>query len=146
MALEKNLSFSVQSDQESIPVYCDPEKIIQVLRNLLFNAIKFSDEGTVITILSKSESSADGIGLQKITISNYGTIIPDEELESIFGEFIQSSKTKTGAGGTGLGLAIARQILRGHNCRIIAKNGTDGSTIFQFNLPQEERQLTSSSD
>jgi len=144
MTMEKNLRFSIKSDNESIPVYCDPEKIIQVLRNLLFNAIKFSDDSGVITIQSKQEPSADGDLIQKIIISNYGIAIPEEELESIFGEFVQSSKTKTGAGGTGLGLAISRQILHDHNCTINAKTEVDGATVFQFNLPRDENQLTGS--
>jgi len=114
---------------------------MQVLRNLLFNAIKFSDKKSVVKIQSEKKCDENGHCTRNVIISNFGTTIPDEELSSIFGEFIQSSKTKTGAGGTGLGLAISRQILRDHNCDIIAKTGADGETMFQFNLPLDENQV-----
>jgi len=144
MAMEKNLRFSVQSNEDTIPVYCDPEKIMQVIRNLLFNAIKFSNESGIINIFSKNKPTENGNCKQNIVISNYGVPIPEEELEAIFGEFIQSSKTKTGAGGTGLGLAISRQILCDHNCSITARIDDDGATVFQFTLPHNKKQLTSS--
>lgn len=144
MAMEKGLEFSIKNNAEQIPVYCDSEKIMQVLRNLLFNAIKFSDETGVITIQIEQDEIPGESSTQKISISNYGATIPEDELDSIFSEFVQSSKTKTGAGGTGLGLTITRQILRDHNCSIYAKKGNDGETLFQFNLPLDETHFTSS--
>ncbi len=146
MAMENSLTFSIQSEEHTIPVYCDPEKIMQVLRNLFLNAIKFSDAEGVIEIFNEKESAANESSMQSIAVSNYGVTIPPEELDSIFGEFIQSTKTNTGAGGTGLGLAISRQILRDHNCSIIAKTGENGATIFQFTLPHDKKQLTSLTD
>ena len=141
MAMEKEIHFSVENDDEQILIFCDAERIMQVLRNLLFNAIKFSDKEGVVKIQSEKKCDENGNCTQKVTISNFGTTIPDEELDSIFGEFVQSSKTKTGAGGTGLGLAISRQILRDHNCYICAKTGSEGETIFQFDLPLDEAHL-----
>lgn len=143
MAMEKNLHFSIYGDEKVIVVYCDPDKIMQVFRNLLFNAIKFSYEDGVISIHCEKVAESDGNSRQNVMISNYGIPIPAEELESIFGEFIQSSKTKTGAGGTGLGLAISRQILCDHCCSITASTGDDGATIFQFTLPRTKTQANS---
>ncbi len=143
MAMEKDLRFSVQSDEETIVVYCDPDKIIQVLRNLLFNAIKFSNEDGLINIYCEKAEESNESSMQNVAISNYGIPIPDDELKSIFGEFIQSSKTKTGAGGTGLGLAISRQILTDHCCSISASTADDGATIFQFTLPRNKKQVSS---
>ena len=144
MAMEKKLHFTIENDETKIPVYCDPEKVMQVLRNILFNAIKFSDEQTEIRINCDRFYETDGSDKQKVTISNYGITIPEDEFDLIFGEFTQSSATNTGAGGTGLGLAISRQILADHNCNIWATNGTADETIFHFNLPLNESQLTSS--
>lgn len=144
MAMEKELCFAMQNDASSIPVYCDSEKIMEVLRNILFNAIKFSHEKTEIRIVCDKSGGTNERNNQEVTISNYGVNIPEDEFDSIFGEFTQSSATNTGAGGTGLGLAISRQILRDHNCTIWATNGTDDETIFHFNLPLNEGQLTSS--
>ena len=59
----------------------------------------------------------------------------DDELETIFGKFVQSTKTKNGAGGTGLGLAICRQIMNIHKGFIWAENNTDKGATFIFELP-----------
>lgn len=144
MAMEKELRFIIQNDDSTIPVYCDPEKVMQVLRNILFNAIKFSDAETEIRIFCDRCRETAGNDKQQITISNYGVSIPEDELDLVFGEFTQSTSTNTGAGGTGLGLAISRQIMRDHNCSIWATNGPDDETLFHFNLPLSESLLNSS--
>lgn len=138
IAAEKGLSFEVNCAGKQAFAYCDQEKIAQVLRNILFNAIKFSDENTQIQILCKEiDQSTDNPRL-RINVSNLGISIPEDELENIFKEFVQSSATDTGAGGTGLGLAISKRILSDHNSTIWAENSPDGSTIFKFTLPTKE--------
>lgn len=142
MAMEKGLHFSIKKNATTIQAFCDPEKIMQVLRNIFFNAIKFSHEQTEIRIFWKKRDDTDGSCKLEIIIANHGVSIPEDELDSIFAEFNQSSSTKNGAGGTGLGLAISRQILRDHNSSIWATNGEDGETFFHFTLPLDEAQLT----
>jgi PAS domain S-box-containing protein len=112
----------------------DPDRIKQVLRNLLSNAVKFSPEGGVIDILL--EQRHDPVAL-RVTVKDQGPGIPEAELEAVFDEFVQSSKTSTGAGGTGLGLAICRQIITAHQGRIWAENNPDGGATFHFELPCE---------
>ena len=56
-------------------------------------------------------------------------------MELIFDKFIQSSKTKTGAGGTGLGLAISKEIITAHKGRIWAENRAEGGAVFSFEIP-----------
>ncbi|MBT6499552.1 MAG: hypothetical protein HOK67_06580, partial [Deltaproteobacteria bacterium] len=72
-----------------------------------------------------------------VKIRDEGTGIPENELESIFNKFIQSSKTKTGAGGTGLGLSICQEIVKAHHGKIWAENNPDGGATFSFILPYE---------
>ena len=67
-----------------------------------------------------------------------GIGIPENELNSIFGRFEQSSKTKTGAGGTGLGLTICKEIIKDHNGKIWAENHPDGGSVFSFMLPYDQ--------
>jgi signal transduction histidine kinase len=69
-----------------------------------------------------------------ISVSDSGPGIPDGEVDLIFDQFVQSSKTKTGAGGTGLGLAICRQIVNAHGGRIWAGNNEGGGACFTFTL------------
>ncbi len=65
-----------------------------------------------------------------------GCGIPDGEFEAIFDRFIQSSKTKTGAGGTGLGLSICKEIIVAHGGHIWAGNGKEGGAVFSFMIPR----------
>jgi signal transduction histidine kinase len=111
-------------------VTLDSDKIKQVLRNLLNNAIKFSPQGGVIEVqISGAE------GLVRVSVLDQGPGIPPDELEAVFDKFVQSSKTKTGAGGTGLGLAICREIIAAHKGRIWARNRPTGGAAFSFEIP-----------
>lgn len=138
IAAEKGLSFEMNCVNQQAFAYCDHEKITQVFRNILFNAITFSDKNTTIQILCDEINQTTDNPRLRIAVSNWGISIPEDELESIFKEFMQSSATDTGAGGTGLGLAISRRILSDHNSTIWAENDPAGSTIFRFTLPTKE--------
>jgi PAS domain S-box-containing protein len=135
IASEKELYFKIECECDVASVCCDQEKIMQVIRNLLFNAIKFSYKNNNITISCEDGHDAAGHPGTIINISNRGIPIPKGELSTIFEKFIQSSATKTGAGGTGLGLAISKRIINGHNGTIWAENGGSGLTIFRFLIP-----------
>ncbi len=136
---EKNLHFFVDCPKSKAVTYCDHEKISQVLRNLLFNAVKFSYENTKITIGCHETIDSDGIHMQLFSVSNIGVLIPENELNIIFEKFIQSSATNTGTGSTGLGLAISKQIILDHNGKIWAENGPDNTITFSFLLPVSEK-------
>ncbi|MFB0553896.1 MAG: ATP-binding protein [Phycisphaerae bacterium] len=111
-------------------VTLDADKIKQVLRNLLDNAIKFSPEGgTIVVAVCRVGSSV------RVSVCDQGPGIPQNELETVFDKFIQSSKTKTGAGGTGLGLAICHEIVAAHKGRIWAENRPEGGAVFSFEIP-----------
>ncbi len=115
----------------------DTHYIIQVLVNLLSNAIKFSDAGGRIVIEVLEERSVSGGPLLCCKITDGGPGIPDGELTAIFDKFVQSSKTKTGAGGTGLGLPICQKIIEAHGGRIWAKNAKPKGAVFTFVIPKE---------
>lgn len=108
----------------------DPDKMKQVFRNLLSNAIKFSPNGGEIDVNMIRRN-----GAILVTISDHGPGIPEDELSVIFEKFVQSNKTKTGAGGTGLGLSICRQILAAQNGTIWAENRPSGGATFLVEIP-----------
>ena len=108
----------------------DADKIKQVFRNLLNNAIKFSPKGGGIDIVIRSLKNT-----VKISVYDQGPGIPENELEAVFDKFVQSSKTKTGAGGTGLGLAICQEIIAAHKGRIWVENRPRGGAVFSFEIP-----------
>lgn len=110
----------------------DSYKIGQVIRNLLSNAIKFSQpEGSIAIKIENDEQYF------MVSIADEGPGVPEDELESIFDKFSQSSKTKNGSGGTGLGLAICKQIIEGHHGSIWAESPPQGGAIFRFTLPKK---------
>ena len=116
--------------------YFDKHYIIQVLINLLSNAIKFSGTGGKIIIEIFEERAAHGGPKLCCKITDGGPGIPDGELIAIFDKFVQSSKTKTGAGGTGLGLAICQKIIEAHGGSIWAENAKPKGAVFTFVIPK----------
>ena len=127
---EKNLTLKIDTQEAHIDVVCDQDKIVQVLTNLIGNAIKFTPAGKSITIKT-SVSQQDHDRKVTVAVIDEGVGIPDEEVELIFESFRQSSRTNTGAGGTGLGLAICRNIIDAHNGKIWAQNNKDADSKEQ---------------
>jgi len=131
---EKGIQVQGPSSFDIQELQFDRNRIAQVLRNLLSNAIKFSNPGGKIRF-ETSEIKEFGALFLLVTVVDQGPGIPGGEQGTIFGKFIQSSKTKTGAGGTGLGLAICKQIVEYHGGRIWAENNPEGGALFCFTLP-----------
>jgi len=113
IADKKSISLKFQSPDTSAIAEIDAEKILQVLRNLVSNAIKFSEPETAIE-LTVSEQEDEFC----LAVADNGIGVPGGETDQIFDKFIQSSRTKGQAGGTGLGLAICRQIVLDHHGKI----------------------------
>jgi signal transduction histidine kinase len=128
-ASERGLKITAKIDETDLMPIIDQTRIGQVIRNILSNAVKFSDPDKEISI--DVLRTIDGI---ECRIKNRGKAIPQNELESIFDKFVQSSLTRTGAGGTGLGLAICREIISHHGGRIWAES-ENGANTFVFILP-----------
>jgi signal transduction histidine kinase len=130
IASEKHIKIQCAMAEGDATVRVDPDKILQVLRNLVSNAVKFSPEKGSITITTRR-----GNGAFIIAVADEGVGIPPDELETVFDKFVQSSKTRTAAGGTGLGLAICRQIVQAHGGRIWAENRIEGGAVVSFEIP-----------
>jgi signal transduction histidine kinase len=130
---ENGLHIEVASKGTATPGFFDAPRIMQVARNLLTNAVKFSEAGSVVRV--ELEYLSDRL---RCAVINRGIGIPRSELESVFDKFIQSSKTRTGAGGTGLGLAICKEIIQQHGGRIWAESEEGIETRFIFELPGKQ--------
>jgi signal transduction histidine kinase len=121
--------------------WCDHDRIGQVLMNLLSNAIKFTRGAGVVKVTLAPACLAPVAGgitvpALQVSVSDQGVGIPEDELQTIFDKFVQSSKTKTGSGGTGLGLSICREIVQDHGGRIWAESGGPrGGAAVHFVLP-----------
>ena len=143
---EKGQEVTVSKSDLDLAVEIDTGKIRQVLLNLLSNAIKFTPEGRKITVGFEQATLPEGrrkndqeiIPAIAVSVGDEGIGIPEDELELIFDKFIQSGKTKDGAGGTGLGLAICREIISGHFGEIKAENNKANGTTMTFTIPLKQ--------
>lgn len=141
----KGISLDIMPGDISTTTACDGTRIGQVIRNLLSNAIKYSPENAEVQIFfseatiprGRRASDPEDLMALQIEVRDTGPGIPENELDQIFDKFVQSSKTKTGAGGTGLGLAICREIVLAHRGLIRACNNPSGGTSLIVTLPRE---------
>ena len=114
----------------------DESRVAQVLRNLVANAFRHSPDNGLISIAVGVVAGEQGRELV-LRVRDQGVGIPEDELESVFEKFVQSSKTRSGAGGVGLGLAICREIVSAHGGRIRALGNDDGA-LLEVVLPAPE--------
>ena len=139
---ERQLTVDVEPTMINTQLVFDNEKLVQVIRNLLANAIKFSPDHTSILVFFEEHSlppvETGGPAREAVAVSiiDQGPGIPEDELERVFDKFVQSSITGTGAGGTGLGLSICKEIILHHHGEIHVRNNEDGGAVFTFILPR----------
>ncbi len=114
-------------------VLADPDRVHQIVTNLLHNAIKFTPEGGKITLQAYPEKGEDAV---VIAVHDTGVGIPKEDLGRIFERFYKSDRARTRSlGGTGLGLAISRHMVQLHNGRIWVTSKENKGSSFFFTLP-----------
>jgi PAS domain S-box-containing protein len=119
------------------PVFADEERILQVLNELVANAIKFSPPNTTIRLAAQPAGpGAAGTGSICFIVTDHGRGIAADKLDRIFDRFQQGDASDSRArGGTGLGLALCRSIVEQHGGRIWAESSPGLSSSFFFTLP-----------
>lgn len=118
-----NLAYSLKSNLNSVIITADPNLLARLFENLIGNAIKYGAEGKEINVKIAATAS-----IVKVSVINYGKVIPEDEIGLIFEKFYrleQSRSSKTG--GTGLGLAIAKNIVELHGGTIEVKSDLEGT-------------------
>ena len=131
----KGLLLQMQLHENLPHIKFDKDKIIQVLTNLLNNAIKFTDKGKVFLITEPLGENAI-----KVSVKDEGIGIKEDDLDKLFKTFSQIS-TGMGrtTGGTGLGLALSRKIIEAHNGKLSVSSVFGLGSTFYFILPIRER-------
>jgi two-component system phosphate regulon sensor histidine kinase PhoR len=125
----KNLKLSY-SGVPSLPMEGNDHQLSQVVMNLVENAIKYSNTGTIDVNLVMEEGQA------RLAVTDTGIGIPEEHLDRIFERFYRVDKGRSrSTGGTGLGLAIVRHITEAHGGRVAVRSMTDHGTTFTVILP-----------
>lgn len=138
-ATEKNIAlFYNYDDRLPLNVIGDPLRLSQIINNLVSNALKFTNSGSV-TIDLKLNSQVGKNFLIDFSVIDTGIGIDAESLESIFETFTQaSSETSRKFGGTGLGLTITQKLLELYGSRIQVRSEADKGTKFSFSINFEE--------
>ncbi|WP_062544866.1 hybrid sensor histidine kinase/response regulator [Rufibacter tibetensis] len=122
---------------EDIPqmVEGDPFRLSQILNNLIGNAIKFTQDGTIRLQVEVITQKEDQLQLE-FTVKDTGIGIAKDKLETIFEKFTQgSSDTTRRFGGTGLGLSIAKELIEAQGGQISVESEKDKGSCFRFVLP-----------
>ena len=127
-AAAKGITIEVRIDRPPLPGVFDSSRILQVMTNLVSNAVKFTPAGGQVVV----RGEADGSGL-RLSVSDSGPGIPEHQLEKIFERFWQVEVA--GQGGLGLGLYISRCILDAHQGRIWAESAPASGTTIYLTLP-----------
>jgi signal transduction histidine kinase len=119
------------------PVSADPDKLRQVLANLLENAVRHG--GGTVTIEVRAEDDrprpdslhTEGVSSVAVAVSDEGPGIPEDQLNRVFTRFWRGGRR----GGTGLGLSIVKGLVEAHGGLVSAGNGAEGGARFRFTLP-----------
>jgi PAS domain S-box-containing protein len=129
LAEQKGIAFELKIEEGIPPARFDYDKIMQVLANLVSNAIKFTGKGGV-SVAAFRES-----GFVHVTVSDTGIGIKEHNIPKLFKSFEQLEDSIESKGGTGLGLAISKEIIDRHNGAIWAESEHGAGTMIHFKLP-----------
>ena len=135
-AMEKGASIKFSYPESEAQVYGDGNRLIQVLNNLMSNAVKYTPPGGKIEVeLFIPAIMPPQVG---VSVKDSGPGIRPEDLDQIFDKYSQPYPS-AGPGGTGLGLAISRSIIEAHRGKIWAESMPGKGAKFIFILPVEKR-------
>ncbi|MFD2445900.1 ATP-binding protein [Bacillus sp. CGMCC 1.16607] len=133
LAKEKDINLSVSMTETSHFFAMDPDRIEQVLTNLIDNAIRHTPNGGSVSVIE----SIDDKGLY-FEIKDSGSGIPEEDIPFVFERFYKADKARTrGRAGTGLGLSIAKNIIDAHKGHITVQSKFGQGTTFSFFIPRK---------
>jgi PAS domain S-box-containing protein len=141
LATDAVMRLRLDADQHTIEVAfpdgfpkvtADPNRIEQVLMNLIENAIKYAKEGNIVV------SGEDGDGALTVRVTDEGEGIPADHLPHIFTKFYRRGSGERRSG-TGLGLYICQGIVEAHGGELTVEKSDATGTVFAFTLPKDER-------
>jgi two-component system phosphate regulon sensor histidine kinase PhoR len=129
-AADKGVGLELKAEEGLLPLEGDPFQLEQMLVNLIDNAVKYTEKGTVAVSLAMKDRDI------VIEVRDTGIGIPEEHLTHIFERFYVVDKSRSRKlGGTGLGLSIVKHIVLAHRGKILVRSRLGEGTIFTIELP-----------
>ena len=132
LAEQKGVQLNIRFDEALPLLNVDETRMVQVLENLLANALRFTSSGGSITL--SAVRHADQV---QLSVSDTGSGIPPEELKLIFERFHKADKARTNDAGSGLGLAIVKALVEAHGGTISAQSAPGTGSKFIVTLPAQ---------
>ncbi|NDV27906.1 PAS domain S-box protein [Desulfovibrio sp. JC010] len=138
-AMNKPLQVFLEAEKVPECIRVDSLRLRQVLVNLLGNAVKFTDKGSVTLRCSPApQSGLESKAYLLFEVSDTGIGLPEDAVDSLFKSFVQADPSITRRyGGTGLGLAICYKLVKHLGGELSARNNEQGGALFSFTLPVE---------
>jgi signal transduction histidine kinase len=128
---QKSLCYSRESSSLSLEVNADPEKLRQVILNLLTNALKSTEPGGRVTLAVEADEEH-----VRIKVSDSGRGISEGDFERIFEPFVRIQSIGGVAAGVGLGLPISRRLARGMGGELKVESSDQSGSTFTLSLPR----------
>jgi len=119
------------------PLWADKNHLIQMLTNLVDNALKYTPRGGQVWVAAR-EIGTDSRRMLEIAVGDTGVGIPKDEQEKVFDRFYRGSNNTPGSTGTGLGLAIVQELVLQHGGRVTLKSEVGEGSIFALLFPLSE--------
>ncbi len=130
-AEEKNITLETDIASDLPQVQADPERLMQVMTNLVDNAIRYNTKGSRVIVAARPAKECI-----ELSVSDNGPGIPTEDIPHLFERFWRAEKSRNRAtGGSGLGLAIVKQLVEAHHGQVQVESQPGSGTRFTVHLP-----------
>lgn len=127
---QRKVSVENLVSDELPPVMADPQRLRQIISNLVYNALRHTPEGGLVVVQARQEGSR-----VEVSISDTGLGMSPETLANVFNRYYQSERNRRHGEGSGLGLSIVQQLVVAHGGDITAESRKNEGTTFRFTLP-----------
>ncbi|MBM3133782.1 MAG: HAMP domain-containing protein [Chloroflexi bacterium] len=141
-ATEKGVTLTLDVAPDLPPAHVDADRLGQVMRNLLANALRYTTAGGSVTVMARQTEKTRGTGVTEevpallVAVADSGPGIAPDDLPHVFDRFYRADKSRSRAsGGAGLGLAIVKQLVEAHGGGVWAESEVGKGATFKFTLP-----------